>query len=138
MAPPAEIAFTSASVTGGATGVPGEASHGDNLAEQMHAGYNSGTGRVDMTYTAACDAGDHSIYWGDIAGVSTYGYSGAECSIGIDGAHSFDPGGGSIFFVVVANDGADEGSYGKDGLDAERPTTGICAYTQNLAGVICE
>jgi hypothetical protein len=138
MAAPVEMAFTSAPVTGGATGVPGEASHGDVPAEQLLASWNSGTGRIDVTYTAACDAADHSIYYGDLAGVAAYGYSGAECSIGVDGTHSFDPGGGSFFFVVVANEGEDEGSYGLDGVGAERPESAICGFTQDLGGVLCE
>jgi hypothetical protein len=104
----------------------------------MRADYNLGTGLIDMTYTAACDANDHTIYYGDIGNVATYAYSGAECSIGITGNYSFDPGAGSFFFVVVANDGVEEGTYGEDWLAAERPATAVCAYSQNLAGVICE
>jgi hypothetical protein len=138
MAPPVEMAFTSAPVTPAAAGVPGEASRHDEPAEQMLAGYNLGAGQIDLTYTAACDAVDHTIYYGDMANVSTYAYSGAECSIGMTGTHSFVPGTGSYFFVVVANDGSEEGSYGEDGLDVERPGALLCGYTQNLAGVTCE
>jgi hypothetical protein len=138
MAAPVEMAFTSSPVTSGPTGVPGEASSQSVPSEQMHADYNDGTGQIDMAYTAACDAADHTIYYGDIADVSTYGYSGAECSIGVGGTYSFDPGVGSFFFIVVANDGLEEGSYGEDGFDAERPGTTLCAYTQNPAGVVCE
>jgi hypothetical protein len=138
MASPVEMAFTSAAVTSAPTGVPGEASHQEVPSDQMRAELNLGTGQIDMTYTAACDAADHTIYYGDIADVSTYAYSGGECSIGVGGAYSFDPGVGSFFFVVVANDNTEEGSYGKDASDAERPGTAVCTYTQNLAGVICE
>jgi hypothetical protein len=138
MAAPAEIASTSLSVTSVTTGVPGEASDQEVISEQMHADYNRGTGQIDMTYTAACDAADHAIYYGDIVDVSAYTYSGAECSIGVGGTYSFDPGAGSFFFVVVANDGLEEGSYGEDGFDTERPDTAVCGYTQNLAGVVCE
>jgi hypothetical protein len=138
MAAPVEMAAATAAVTAITTGVPGEASHRDVLAEQMHADYNPGSGQIDMTYTAACDAADHTIYYGDIGSVATYAYSGAECSIGIAGNYSFDPGTGSFFFIVVANDGVEEGTYGKDGFAVERPDTAVCAYTQNLAGVICE
>ena len=89
-------------------------------------------------YAVACDANDHTIYYGDIADVAAYAYSGAECSIGTTGNYSFDPGTGSFFFVVVANDGLEEGTYGHDSSPAERPATAVCAYSQNLAGVICE
>jgi hypothetical protein len=139
MAAPVTMATATAAVTSVTTGVPGETSRRDVPVEQMRADYNLGTGQIDMTYTAACDAADHTIYFGDVADVSTYVYSGAECSIGTAGSYSFDPGAGSYFFVVVANDGAEEGSYGKDGItDAERPEALLCGYTQNLAGVICE
>jgi len=138
MAAPVEVAFSSAAVVGGTAGVPGEASRQETPSEQLRAGYDSDTGRIELAYTAGCDAEDHTIYYGDLAAVSAYGYSAAECSIGVDGTHGFDPGGGSVFFVVVAHDGTREGSYGKDGDDTERPATAVCAHTQDLAGVTCE
>ncbi len=138
MAAPVEIATTSAAVTSVTVGVPGEASHQSVPAEQMLAGYDDSTGFIDLAYTPACDAADHTIYYGDIAGVSTYSYSGAECSIGVGGSYSFDPGTGSYFFLVVANDGNEEGSYGKGMLAAERPGAALCAYSQNLTGIVCE
>lgn len=139
MAPPVEMASATAAVTPVAAGVPGEASHQDIVADHMHAAYNSGTGAIDMTYTDACDAADHTVYYGDLADVSTYTYSGAECSIGTGGTYSFDPGAGSFFFMVVANDGVEEGSYGTGELGAERlDDAAFCAYTQNPAGVTCE
>jgi len=138
MAAPVEMASTSAPVTSVTVGVPGEPSHQTVPAEQMRAGYDDGTGFIDMTYTPACDAADHTIYYGDLAGVSTYSYSGAECSIGVGGSYSFDPGTGSFFFLVVANDGNEEGSYGKDTLFTERPSAAVCAFPQNLTGIVCE
>ena len=138
MATPVEMASTSSLVTVVTTGVPGEPSNQSVLSEQMHADHNFGTGLIDMTYTPACDAADHTVYYGHIADVSTYTYSGAECSIGIGGSYSFDPGAGSFFFLVVANDGTEEGSYGKNTFDVERASTAVCTYPQNLGGIICE
>ena len=120
------------------TGVPGEASDREVPAEQMHADYNPGTGQVDMTYTAACDAADHTIYYGDLSNVSSHGYSDAACFVGTSGTASFDPGSGSWFFLVVASNGSEEGSFGKDSTVVERPEAvgvGICDVPQNLAGV---
>jgi hypothetical protein len=40
-----------------------------------------------------------------------------------------------MFFIVVANNGIDEGSYGTDGNGAERPednVNGTCPVPQNL------
>jgi len=138
MASPVEITSTSAPVTSVSVGVPGETSSQTIPTEQMRAGYNAGTGQIDLTYTPACDAADHTIYYGNLADVSTYTYSGAECSIGIGGSYSFAPGAGNFFFLVAANDGTEEGSYGKGALDAERPETAVCAYPQNLTGNVCE
>jgi len=116
-----------------AVGVPGE-------ADQLIANYNAGSGEVDVTYQVACDATNHTIYWGDLANVSNPApYSGGVCTIGNTGTASFDPGIPNAFFVVVGNDTTDEGSYGL-ATAGERPAEigGVCTYTQNLGGVICE
>jgi hypothetical protein len=57
--------------------------------------------------------------------------------VGDSGGASFNPGPGSVFFVVVANNGSVEGSYGKDSSGiTERPeASGLpgCDYTQDLS-----
>jgi hypothetical protein len=116
-----------------ATGTPGE-------ADSLLASYNVGTGEVDLSYVAACDATNHTIYYGDLADVGNpTPYSAAMCSIGTSGTASFDPGFPNAFFLVVGNDTVDEGSYGL-ATAGERPaeTGAICPYTQDLAGVLCE
>jgi hypothetical protein len=138
MAAPVEVAFATSPVTALQPGVPGEASDPAIPSELMRAGYDADNGEIDVVYSAACDAAGHTIYYGELAGVASYAYSAADCSIGEDGTHSFDPGPGSFFFVVVANDGVEEGSYGEDTFSAERPSSALCGYTQNLAGVVCE
>jgi hypothetical protein len=144
MAPPVEMAFASATVTGVVTGTPGEASHQEITAEQMRAEYNSVSGTVDITYTPACDAADHTVYYGPLSSVASYGYTDAACFLGTSGAASFDPGTDSYFFLVVANDGISEGSYGSYrflAASAERnEASGLpaCDYPQDLGGVICE
>jgi hypothetical protein len=144
MAAPAEVASATAPVTGPVFGAPGQASKPDDASDQMLATLNGTTGAVDIVYTAACDATDHTIYWGDLASVASYGYTGNECFVGTAGTASFDPGSGSFFFLVVGNDGSDEGSYGQfksgatTGERDEDVGTPTCDYPQNLAGVICE
>ena len=141
MAPPLEMALATAGVTA-AQSVPGEASHQDVAPDLMLASYNGGSGLVDLTYTPACDAADHTIYYGDLNSLSSYGYSDAACALGTSGAASFDPGStGSWFFLVVANNGSEEGSYGRETGDLERPEAvgvGACDVPQNLIGVTCE
>jgi mono/diheme cytochrome c family protein len=137
---PFEMAMANASISG-VFGVPGEASYGDVPENQMTASYDNGTGDVVVEYTPACDATDHTIYYGDLSGVSTYAYTGAACFIGSSGTTAFDPGTGSYFFLIVGNDGSEEGSYGLDSLSAERPEdigTPTCDHPQNLGGVLCE
>jgi len=115
-------------------GAPGEASV--DPAGQMRAARNDSTGNIDVTFTPACDSNDHTIYYGDLAAVSSYAYSGEVCAVGQSGSVSFDPGLGSWFFLVVGTDGSVEGSYGKNYLGAERPehTGASCELPQDLTG----
>ena len=51
--------------------------------------------------------------------------------------YDFDPGPGSYFFLVVANDGLGvEGSYGTDSVTEERPEEDlndpVCSFPQQL------
>ena len=117
-------------------GAPGESSEGSG--NQLQASYNSGTGMVDATYTPACDATDHTVYYGDIDSLPAYG--GAVCGIGTTGSVSFDPGSGATFYVVVGNDGAVEGPYGERriaGAPEDRPEdvgTAGCDFPKDLSG----
>ncbi|MDH3628635.1 MAG: cytochrome c family protein [Acidobacteriota bacterium] len=135
MAPPFEMAMTDVSVST-VLGTPGEASKASN---QLQATRNLTA--VDISYTPACDATDHTIYYGPLSAVSSYGYSGAACAVGVSGSASFDPGVGSFFFMVVGNNGTTEGSYGTNGVMLERPEdvgTAVCDRAQDLGGVLCE
>jgi len=38
-------------------------------ADQMLADLNGTTGAIDLTNVPACDAADHTVYFGDLAGV---------------------------------------------------------------------
>jgi hypothetical protein len=136
------MALATASVTPPASAVPGQASHQEVPAEQMRAtAYDQGTGEITISYAPACDALNHTVYWGDLASVSTYGYTGAECNVGTSGSAVFNPGPGSAFFLIAGNDGANEGSYGEDSGSVQRPEhsgTAGCDYPQDLGGVVCE
>ena len=119
--------------SGGGPGAPGEAS----AASLMTASWNGTNGEVDLSYAAACDATDHTIYYGDLADVASHTYSGAACGVGTSGAASFDPGPGSVFFVIVGTAASAEGSYGTYGAGLERPediATIGCDVDQDLTG----
>jgi len=140
MSAPFPMGTTSLALTA-VSGAPGEASHQDIPSDLMLANWNSGTSAIDLTYTPACDATDHTIYYGDLASVAGYAYSGQSCFVGTSGTTSFDPAMDSVFFLVVANDAAREGSYGADSGAVQRPEAlGLptCDYTQDLASVTCE
>ena len=122
-------------------GTPGEASAPGVAIEQLLVtGFTPGTEIVDLTYTPACDAQNHHVYYGDLSSVSGYSYSGVECDIGDSGSFSFDPGPGSVFMMVVGHDGHREGSYGIDGTGTERPedaATLVCDTPQDLPSQVC-
>lgn len=116
---------------------PGEASHQNIRAEHIVVGYDRPTGRVDVVYTPACDTSGHTIYYGDLASVGSYGWSGADCLTDISGFMSFTPAQPSVFFVVVGNNGVLEGSYGKDSSGAQRAEAGAingCDFPMDLGG----
>ncbi|HEX5041645.1 MAG TPA: hypothetical protein VFV75_02005 [Candidatus Polarisedimenticolaceae bacterium] len=131
MSAPFQMAMATANVTAPAQ-LPGE-----GLA--LRPSWNAGTSRIEVAYTAACDATDHTLVWGDLGAVATYTYAGAVCGIGTSGTASFDPGGGSVFFLVVGSTASAEGSYGLGVAGAERPEFtggGVCARPQQL-GAAC-
>jgi subtilisin family serine protease len=100
---------------------------------------DSMTGNLSLSYLPACGSQSHDIYYGPLDQISTYGWSGSTCGIGTTGQYAgFNPGPGSYFFVLVANAGAVEGSYGTDSMGAQRPAAGslYCGRTQ-LSGSMC-
>jgi hypothetical protein len=116
---------------------PGEASQGAEPLEHISALYNDQTGEIDVHFTPACDATDHTILYGSLDHVSQYDYTGAHCHAGNTGQVSFDPGPGSSFFLVVGNNGWAEGSFGTDSQGVERPEslgTPGCDLVQDLSG----
>ena len=99
-------------------------------------GVNRVTGDMSIAYGPACQATDHTIYWGNLVFPFDGTYRGQACSLGCSGLATFSPGGGSIFFFVVPNDGIDEGSYGLDSNGVEVPEAigmASCDYPQDLS-----
>jgi hypothetical protein len=97
--------------------------------------YDQATGNLDFTYGPACRATDHSIVIGDLTAPVKGTYSSMVCGLGTSGAASFNPGAGSVFFLVVGNNGTTAGSYGLTSQGTERPHAtglGACDYPQAL------
>jgi len=117
---------------------PGEAS-GPNLTPLRVTGFDTVSGDMSLAYDVACETTNNNIYYGPLDQVDISGWNGEVCGIGVSGSHTgFNPGSGSYFFVVVGNQNADEGSYGRirqtDGSEPQRPPHGgnTCGQTQNL------
>jgi hypothetical protein len=115
------------STPSGAPSAPGE------VTNLRVTNYNKTFALLTLSYVPGCTATSHDIYFGPLNQVSTYGWSGAICGIGISGAYSqFRPGTDSYFFVIVGNTSAVEGSYGTKKTGAQRPAADdfYCGRTQ--------
>jgi hypothetical protein len=99
-----------------------------------------GTGSsLQISWTPACNATDHAVYWGTSPIAGTLNWTGAACALGITGTANFDPGftppNTLVYFVVVGRTAFNEGSYGKSSAGAERPEAaggGTCDTPQVL------
>ncbi len=115
----------------GAPSTPGETS-GAGLPQMKVTEYDSFLSAVTVEYETGCDTVDNNVYFGPLADVSLYGYTGQVCDLGANGITSFALPEGSYFFIIVGDDDAVEGSYGPDGALTERPASGACGLTQDL------
>ena len=116
--------------------VPGEAGNGQQM---QVTGYDAATGMLSMSFGVPCAAADHTIEYGELTRANLEGYSwaGQECGLGMTGTYDWSTSGApqNLFFIVVSNNGAEEGSYGKDHRGAERPAdaaAATCPMVQNL------
>jgi hypothetical protein len=117
---------------------PGEAASPLNGSLTV-TGFDEATGVISLDYGVACQATTHTIEYAELtrANLESYGWSGQECDIGASGTHDWSTAGlpGSIFFVVVAQDGSSSGSYGTDSRGLERledSTATECPAPQDL------
>lgn len=99
---------------------------------------------VNLAYTPGGCATAVAVYWGlwntSMPGLN---WTGSACLADASGSAAFDagdpPSGQFIYFVVVGNNGATEGSYGKSNSGSERPRAYLaraCDFPQNL-GIGC-
>ena len=120
---------------------PGEASHQSVPAELMRAAYDAPGGNIVLQYTPSCGSSGHNVYWGSIAslyGPETGWYQGVECTPDTTGNLQFPAPPGGVFFLVVGNNGVEEGGYGTLTGGAQRPEatglSGACDYPRNMTG----
>jgi len=94
------------------------------------------TGILSLTYAPGCAATDNKIVFGPLQDVGSYNYTGESCAVGNSGAYAwaYPASPGSLFFILVADNGVEEASYGLSSAGIERPqqTGGVCALPQDL------
>ncbi len=92
------------------------------VCSQEVVSYNAGSGDVAISFTPATGSSDHTVHYGPLADVSTYGYTGTASGLGATGAGTATlPAEGSLFWIVTSRKGPTEGCYGKDSAGEERP-----------------
>lgn len=120
-----------------ASSTPGETS-GKGLDQLLATAVDPVAGVISLSYASACAASDNRIIYGPLTDVSFYGYSGQECFIGTSGTYDwfYPDNPAHLFYLVVADDGNTEGSYGTDGEGTERPPWNAapdCPLPQDLS-----
>ncbi len=115
--------------------VPGEAGAAEML---LVTGFDAATGLLSISYGVPCAAVDHTLEYSELtqANLAAYNWSGQQCGLGAAGTYDWDTAGtpAAMFFVVVGNNGTQEGSYGLNSTGAERleDTGATCPKPQNL------
>jgi hypothetical protein len=108
---------------------------------QMTAGKNANGTDIDVTWdVASCPEDDYNLFFGDLAAVKAYAYSGAACALGASGQATFTPPVGSAFWVIAGVDAdAREGSHGFDHSGRTRPADagGLCGVVTQLRSAVC-
>lgn len=85
--------------------------------------YDSGTGNTDLSFVPAAGSTDHTLYYGPLNAVSTYGYTGSVSGLGATGSSSVTLPPGDLFWVIAARNNGAEGCYGTDSAGGERPAS---------------
>ena len=105
---------------------------------------SSSGGSIDLEWDAFnCPSFQYNLIYGDLATVSAYALTGAECGIGVTGGHLWNGVPDSdLFFLVVGTDelGVYESSWGRDSADSERSATRAsfqCGATTKIATSSC-
>lgn len=119
-------------VPSAAASTPGETC-GPGMAQLWVDAYDEATSTLTISYAPGCSTLDNNVYYGRLEEVSSYGYSGEVCDVGMSGTTSFGLPDGSFFFLTVGDDDVVEGSYGTDSSARQRPDSGTCGFVQDLS-----
>jgi len=96
---------------------------------------------IGLTWdVASCSAPGYHVVYGTRAGLPTYQVAGGVCSLGTGGSFTWSgvPT-GNLWFVVVGDDGAVEGSWGDASAGPRKGTTasGVCGKTSRVNSGAC-
>jgi hypothetical protein len=95
-------------------------------------GYDQGSGLATISFNPAPGSSDHTMYYGPLSAVSSYGYSASETGLGATGSSSVTlPCTDSWFWLVVGRNNGEEGGYGTDGTGTERVPSPGAAVPQD-------
>lgn len=112
--------------------VPGDASR---------AGKNPNGTDIDVSWDiAGCPEPDYNLFYGELASVATYSYTGAACGLGNTGSATFTPPEGDLFWVIASEDALGiEGVHGFDSTGKARPASagGQCGVAAQLRSALC-
>ncbi len=96
---------------------------------------------LELTYTPACGAADHAVFWGTSPIGGSLSWTHAQCVFGATGHLLFDPGvpaaGQFFYWAVVGQTFSLEGSYGQSSSGVERPEAiglGLCDLPLSVGG----
>jgi hypothetical protein len=103
----------------------------DRVGESWHLGavcnldvvnHDAPSGNTTISFDPATGSTDHTLYYGPLSAVSSYGYSGSVSGLGANGSSLITLPDESLFWVIAARNNGTEGCYGVDYPGAlERP-----------------
>ena len=113
---PKESAMTDFALWGSPGAVPTDAYTSGTPLKITKSGNN-----IALTWGASCsqNAADYSVYEGTLG--SWYSHASSVCTTGGALATTLTPGSGNKYYLVTANNGAYEGSYGRDSQGIQIP-----------------
>ncbi|MCP3995922.1 MAG: DNRLRE domain-containing protein [bacterium] len=96
------------------------------------------TPAIKLDWSASCRASDtdYGVYEGTIGGLFD-NHQQVVCSTAGALTHTLTPSSTRSYYLVVPNDGTDEGSYGDGSNDVERPQGTMFCFAQNIGSPVC-
>ncbi len=96
------------------------------------------TPAIKLDWSASCRASDtdYGVYEGTIGGLFD-NHQQVVCSTAGALTHTLTPNSTRSYYLVVPNDGTDEGSYGDGSNDVERPQGTMFCFAQNIGSPVC-